>query len=90
MLSAQTLNRVSSSYRKGYYNGYFGEEYAEPKPLTNLIDAPRGARAIHAFADYDYRKGYHAGANDRYCHLKHYGGDPAEAQRFDELRKLHQ
>ena len=55
MLSPATLNRVSNSYRRGYYDGYFarahaGQQSGDPlhKPFTNI----------------DYDNGHESGAND--------------------------
>lgn len=55
MLSPQTLERVSNSYREGYYDGYYD------RPTKNVegkhpFDRP--------FSTFDYDQGYHAGAND--------------------------
>ncbi len=62
MLSPQTLERVSVSYRDGYYDGYYG------RPTQNVqgkhpFDRP--------FSTYDYDQGYHAGANDAKWSKKH-------------------
>ena len=55
MLSAQTLERVSCAYRKGYYDGYDGrDKFAKVKP-----------EYIKPFADHDYEEGYKVGQNDR-------------------------
>jgi hypothetical protein len=56
MLSPAMLERVSASYRRGYYDGYEGRECKDSLPSTGLGDRP--------FADYDYNQGHHAGAND--------------------------
>ena len=53
MLSTSTLNRVSNSYRRGYYDGYYGREANSP---VNT--------AVIPFSNFDYDKGYKAGAND--------------------------
>lgn len=59
MLSAQTLERVSSSYRRGYYDGYDG------KPNANLpVPTTDSGVPLKPFSDYDYSEGYKAGAND--------------------------
>jgi hypothetical protein len=51
MLSAQTLERVSVAYRKGYYDGYFNQiPFCVVKP-----------EYIKPFADFDYKAGYEAG-----------------------------
>jgi hypothetical protein len=59
MLSPTTLERVSCSYRRGYYDGYDG------KPVNNPTRHPFD----HPFANHDYAAGYKAGANDKYCSL---------------------
>lgn len=60
MLSANTLNRVSHSYRRGYYDGYDGKaNQNEPVPTTDM------GIPMKPFSDYDYQEGYGAGANDR-------------------------
>jgi hypothetical protein len=56
MLSPQTLNRVSNSYRRGYYDGYEKSE-AVGEQTDGPFDRP--------FANFDYSEGYKAGANDR-------------------------
>ncbi len=53
MLSPQTLNRVSNSYRIGYYDGYFGRNQQ-----VKSFDMSK------PFANSDYDNGYKAGAND--------------------------
>jgi hypothetical protein len=54
MMSANTLERVSVAYRRGYYDGYNGtNQGAAVKP-----------EYIKPFAEYDYEQGLHAGAND--------------------------
>lgn len=55
MLSPETLERVSASYRRGYYDGYCGE--VPQNPPRDHFDRP--------FANDDYAAGYKAGANDR-------------------------
>lgn len=57
MLSPQTLERVSCSYRRGYYDGYDGKEMKDAKAPTSFDDRP--------FATFDYEQGYKAGANDK-------------------------
>lgn len=59
MLSPQTLERVSHSYRRGYYAGYFGEENK-----NNPVPECRGV-PLKPFSDFDYSEGYKAGSNDR-------------------------
>lgn len=61
MLSAATLNRVSSSYRRGYYDGY------DKKPAANLpVPTTDNGIPLRPFSDSDYRSGRAAGLNDRY------------------------
>lgn len=55
MLSPQTLERVSVSYRRGYYDGYDGKPVNNP--ARHPLDRP--------FANFDYDQGYKAGANDK-------------------------
>lgn len=55
MLSPQTLERVSVSYRRGYYDGYDGK--AADNPKRHPFDRP--------FANFDYEQGYKAGASDK-------------------------
>lgn len=57
MLSSAALNRVSSSYARGYRDGYAGNDGGDPKAPRHPFDRP--------FANFDYREGYAAGANDR-------------------------
>jgi hypothetical protein len=56
VLSPQTLNRVSNSYRRGYYDGYDGRD-----PVGEKTDGPFD----RPFANFDYTEGHKAGANDR-------------------------
>jgi hypothetical protein len=56
MLSAQTLNRVSHSYRRGYQDGYAGRD-----PVGENTDGPFD----RPFANFDYAEGHKVGANDR-------------------------
>jgi hypothetical protein len=55
MLSPKTLERVSCSYRRGYYDGYDGK----------AIDSPQRDPLDRPFANFDYEQGYKAGANDK-------------------------
>ena len=55
MLSPQTLERVSCSYRRGYYDGYDG----------NTADNPQRDPLERPFANFDYAQGYKAGASDK-------------------------
>lgn len=60
MLSPATLNRVSHSYRRGYYDGYEGRENRnDPVPTAD------NGIPLKPFSDFDYREGYKAGANDK-------------------------
>jgi len=61
MLDPATLYRVSSSYRRGYYDGW------EKQPAKNL-PVPRTDNNIplRPFSDSDYSAGRAAGLNDRY------------------------
>lgn len=55
MLSSNTLERTSDSYRKGYYTGYAaGSEAQRPYAPDN-----------GSFAERDYADGFAAGQNDR-------------------------
>lgn len=65
MLSPATLERVSCSYRDGYYAGYFGRAKAAPETGIEKISDDTIGGTIRPFADVDYEKGYAAGANDR-------------------------
>lgn len=59
MLSARVLERVSCSYRRGYYDGYDGKVgINEPVPTTD------NGIPLKPFSDFDYDEGYKAGAND--------------------------
>ncbi len=59
MLSAATLERVSHSYRRGYYDGYEGRgKKNDPVPTTN------NGIPLKPFSDFDYDAGHSAGAND--------------------------
>lgn len=65
MLTAQTLNRVSHSYRRGYYDGYEGRAAQNLPVPTTEQGVP-----LKPFSDFDYAKGFEAGANDkRWAHL---------------------
>lgn len=68
MLSAATLNRVSSSYRRGYYDGW------DMKPAKNLpVKKTDMGIPMKPFSDGDYTSGHAAGLNDRYW-SDYYGG----------------
>lgn len=59
MLSPATLERVSHSYRRGYYDGAASRPNAnDPVPTTD------NGIPLKPFSDYDYSEGYKAGAND--------------------------
>lgn len=60
MLSPATLERVSHSYRRGYYDGH------EKRPHKNdPIPTTDSGIPLKPFSDFDYDEGYKAGANDR-------------------------
>lgn len=61
MLGPDTLNRVSSSYRRGYYDGW-------DKKLAQNLPVPTTDNGIplKPFSDSDYAAGRAAGLNDRY------------------------
>lgn len=56
MLSPQTLERVSFSYRRGYYDGYFERGCCDSQAPDHPFDRP--------FAEHDYKAGYEAGNTD--------------------------
>lgn len=56
MLTPQSLDRVSCSYRRGYYDGYDGRGCKDPHGPDHPFDRP--------FANADYVEGHKAGAND--------------------------
>jgi hypothetical protein len=60
MLSPQTLERVSCSYRRGYYDGYDGKPISIPD--RDPFDRP--------FANFDYEQGYSAGVSDKKWYLE--------------------
>lgn len=61
MLRPATLNRVSHSYRRGYYDGY------DQKPNKNMhVDRTDSGLPMKPFSDHDYQQGYKAGLNDFY------------------------
>ncbi len=60
MLSPQALERVSHSYRRGYYDGYYGREN-QNLPIPDYQGVP-----LKPFSDFDYSEGYKAGKNDKY------------------------
>lgn len=62
MLSPSTLERVSVSYRKGYYDGYDKKPMHKGEPSLNIEG---DGVQIRPFANFDYEEGYKAGANDR-------------------------
>ncbi len=61
MLSPETLNRVSHSYRRGYYSGY----KLEVKTNLPILHTESGI-PMKPFSDFDYEEGYKSGLNDRY------------------------
>ena len=61
MLSPATLNRVSNSYRRGYYAGY-AQEIRQNETVTRTDSGI----PMKPFSDYDYEEGYKAGLNDFY------------------------
>jgi hypothetical protein len=64
MLSDRTLERVSQSYRQGYHDGYAGRKKATPSNGIADVAKDTIGGQIRPFADFDYNKGYEAGAND--------------------------
>jgi hypothetical protein len=60
MLSDATLNRVSSSYRRGYRDAEAG------RPPQNAPVETCGGVPMKPFSDFDYNEGWNAGANDAY------------------------
>lgn len=82
MLSPATLNRVSNSYRRGYYDGYERRETKNDPVSTTESGVP-----LKPFSDHDYSMGYRAGANDRKW-ADHYAKHAvAEAKRRDTAIK---
>jgi hypothetical protein len=65
MLSDKMLERVSQSYRRGYYDGYARREKVAPETGITKINDDTISGTIRPFADYDYEQGYHAGENDK-------------------------
>jgi hypothetical protein len=71
MLSPATLERVSVSYRRGYYDGYDGK--VADNPQRDPLDRP--------FSNFDYEQGYKAGANDKHWMLeRRAAGTPAAGE----------
>lgn len=71
MLSPQTLERVSCSYRRGYYDGYDGK----------VVDNSQRDPLDRPFANFDYEQGYKAGANDKKWFLERQSaGTPAAGE----------
>ena len=56
MLSPNSLERATASYRRDYYDGYGGHPHAG---ASDSLWRP--------FDGGDYMRGYDAGANDCYC-----------------------
>jgi hypothetical protein len=69
MLSANTLERVSHSYRRGYHDGYFGRE-----PKNDPVPHTDSGVPLKPFSDFDYSEGFKAGANDAYWNYIHANG----------------
>lgn len=67
MLSPAALERVSVSYRNGYYDGHDGAPKRNERstPLGEALSQVDAAGSIRPFSDHDYEAGYKAGANDR-------------------------
>jgi len=65
MLSPNTLERVSHSYRRGYYDGYFGRENK-----NDPVERTDNGIPMKPFSDFDYSEGYKSGANDAYWERK--------------------
>jgi len=61
MLSAETLNRVSHSYRRGYNDGYSQSEFK-----NDAVEKTQQGIPMKPFSDFDYLEGYRAGLNDYY------------------------
>lgn len=73
MLSPSTLERVSVSYRRGYYDGYDGKTVNAPQDFNSFAGKP--------FASFDYSEGYKAGANDKKWFLERQrNGTPAAGE----------
>lgn len=64
MLSASQLERCSSSYARGYRDGYWLQKQEAPKGVFS-------ENSIRPFADFDYANGYEAGFNDQYWNKRH-------------------
>ena len=78
MLSPATLERVSVSYRRGYYDGYDGKPVDNPK--RDPLDRP--------FASFDYEQGYKAGASDKRWFLERQKNNtPAAGESRCEVAK---
>lgn len=69
MLSPQTLNRVSHSYRRGYYDGHAGKA-----PKNDPVPTTDNGIPMKPFSDFDYNEGWEAGANDAYWAYIHSNG----------------
>lgn len=59
MLSPATLERVSHSYRRGYYDGHAGRD-ARNDPVPHTAEGV----PLKPFSNFDYTEGHKAGAND--------------------------
>lgn len=65
VLSAKTLERVSISYRRGYYDGY-----DQKQPQNKSVQKTDNGIPMKPFSDHDYFEGYRAGLNDYYWENK--------------------
>ena len=72
MLSPATLERVSHSYRRGYYDGYFARE-AKNDPVPHTAEGV----PLKPFSNFDYDEGHKAGANDAHWEAKLRARTPA-------------
>ncbi len=61
MLSPATLERVSHSYRRGYYDGH-----ARKPQQNDPVQKTAQGIPMKPFSDVDYFEGYRAGLNDYY------------------------
>jgi hypothetical protein len=65
MLSPATLERVSCSYRRGYYDGYDGKPEVGPVAGLAIVDGAARDPFDRPFSRFDYEQGYKAGASDK-------------------------
>lgn len=68
MLRPNTLNRVSDSYRRGYYDGFALKPHA-----NRAIPVTDHGIPMKPFSDFDYAEGRAAGLNDYYWQEKRAG-----------------